>query len=80
MVISIEKEHNVGPKSPLIEDGRQNIAWDLETNCRNNFFPGESEQISSGGTDFMWGTLTVCHLKYSECLVLSCGRWHELHY
>lgn len=51
MLSRIEKEHIEEPKSLLIQDGRQNIVWDLETNCRNNFFPGESEQIS--GTFYM---------------------------
>lgn len=51
MLNSIEKEHIEDPKSLLIQDGRQNIVWDLETNFRNNFFPGESEQIS--GTFYM---------------------------
>lgn len=47
MLNSIEKEHIGDPKSLLIGDGRQNTVWDLETNCRNNFFPGGSGQISS---------------------------------
>lgn len=80
---SIGKEHTGGLKSLPIEDERENIVWDLETNRRNNFFPGENEQISStfymGDFDSVTSTFQsalCCHLGGDTSYTVSrASKW-----